>query len=361
MKRYRTIGNGCGRAMASCCKGVWCLVLSALSSLCLFTSCNTIDEDMSDCGSTVTYDLTLVTNINTEIETQLETELSTEVELEIAKRLREYLKNIFTDHAHDVNLSFYDTDGEGERLHHDEHIMDANQASYTLNLPMREYMHLASANLVNNKEVSLEDDKLCRTSMLRQVEGDTVKNHTTGLFTARQPMKVLEGINQQFKVHLYMANCAAALILDPRSQKVKDVKVFSTGFATRFHINDSTYYYPANPPMVRTDELRVQNQRVFCSVNFPSKEKDDTRIVIEDAEAFDAEAGDVSLWSFDVQVTLVDGSITRTMLNYKNPLKAGQLRVAKGWIGDDGVVYTEDSEVATAVTLDWKGGLVINN
>lgn len=359
MKRCMNIGNRCGWAKMSCCKGLLSLFLSVLVPLYLFTACSTIDEDMSDCGSTVTYDLTLVTNINTEIETQLETKLSTEVELEIAHLLRDYLKDIFTDYAHDVNLSFYDTEKDSIRLHHDEHIMDANQASYTLNLPMREYMHLAAANLVNNHEVSIERDDRCHTSMLHQVEQDTIENHTTGLFTARQPMNVLEGINQQFNVRLYMANCAAALLIDPRGQEVKDMKVYSTGFATSFDICDSTYVYPAKSPIVRMDEMQVQDQRVFCSVNFPSRDAEQTRVVIENAEVFDEEAGDVSLWKYEVYVWLSDGTITKTELNFRESLQAGQFKITKCWIGDRGVVYTEDSEVSTSVTLDWKGGLVI--
>lgn len=339
-------------------KKMWQGVFFVLTSL-LFSNCSTIDEDMSDCGTTVTYDLTLVTNINTEIETQLETQLNTEVELEMARRLRDYLKNIFTDYAHDVNLSFYDTEGDFTRLHHDEHIMDANQASYTLNLPMREYMHLAAANLVNNHDVGIEKDEKCNTAMLRQVEQDTIDNHTTGLFTARQPMNVLEGINQHFNVRLYMANCATALIIDPRGQDVADVKVYSTGFATGFNINDSTYIYPAKSPIVRMDEMSVLDQRVFCSVNFPSKDAERTRVVIENAEVFDEEAGDVSVWQIQVCVFLKDGSVTRTVLNFGEPLQAGQLKITKCWIGDNGVVYTKDSEVSTSVTIDWKGGLVI--
>lgn len=361
MKRYLNIGNGCGRAEMSCCKGLLSLFLCALMPLGLFTACSTIDEDMSDCGSKVTYDLTLVTNINTEIETRLETELNTDVELEIAHQLRTYLKNIFTDYAHDVNLSFYDTKGDSARLHHDEHIMNANQASYTLNLPMREYMHLASANLVENHEVSIEKDQLCHTAMLRQEERDTVENHTTGLFTARQPMTVLEGINQQFNVRLYMANCAAALIIDPRGQEVKDVKVYSTGFATGFNICDSTYVYPEKSPIVRMKEMKVQNQLVFCSVNFPSRDAAKTRVVIENAEVFDEEAGDVSLWEYEVYVWLADGSVTKNVLRFRESLRAGQFKITKSWIGDHGVVYTEDSEVSTSVTLDWKGGLVIES
>ena len=223
-----------------------------------------IDEDQSDCEkSKIDYELRLITNISTEIETQLETEttLSTEANLELAKALRNHLSGIFTDFAHDVDLSFYDTVGDSIRLQHDEHIMDANQASYSLNLPMRHYMHLATANILDNQLVTLENDERCHPSTLQQVSRDTIDSHETGIFTARKYMEVLEGVSQNFNVRLYMANCAAMLIIDPQGHDTNGIRVYSTGFATGFNICDSVYNYPANSPIVRTTQLKVNGEK----------------------------------------------------------------------------------------------------
>ena len=155
--------------------------------------------------------------------------------------------------------------------------MDANQASYTLNLPMRQYMHLAVANILDNDIVSLADDGRCHPSKLRQTERDTINSHTTGLFTARQPMEVLEGVDQNFNVRLYMANCAAALVIDPRENKGRDIRVFTTGFATGFNICDSAYHFVDRAPYVRTTRLTEEektDKQAFCSVTFPSREPD---------------------------------------------------------------------------------------
>jgi len=110
-----------------------------LFALLFIVSCSVIDEDLSDCveQAKMDYELRLVTNMTTELKTQL----TTETDLQIADALKQELGNIFTDYAHDVDLSFYDTQGDSTRLQHDEHFMDANQASYALNLPMRRYMH----------------------------------------------------------------------------------------------------------------------------------------------------------------------------------------------------------------------------
>jgi len=211
------------------------------------TSCSVIDEDLSDCGdqAKLDYELRLVTNMTTELTTQL----TTQTDIRLADALKQHLDDIFTDYAHDVDLSFYDTQGDSARIQHDEHFMNANQASYTLNLPMRHYMHLATANIIDNESVTLENDQYCHSSILHQASTDTIDSHTTGVFTARQSMEVLEGIDQSFNVHLYMANCAASLVIDPRGHGQLDkIRVYSTGFATGFNICDSVYHYDARSP-----------------------------------------------------------------------------------------------------------------
>jgi hypothetical protein len=239
--------------------------------------------------------------------------------------------------------------------------MDANQQSYTINLPKRQYKHLAVANVLNNSVVSLLQDDFCRTSQLGQTTRDTIDSHTTGLFTARLPMNVLEGVDQQFKVNLYMANCAAALVIDPRKQDVSNIRVYSTGFASQFNINDSTYTFAAPSPIVRTAELLDVNSgmRCYCSVNFPSREPYyngvGSRSVIETEDPFIAQPGQETLWQFEVYVWK-DGKITKTVLSINKPLRAGQLMIIKGWITDDGVVHTSDQTVGVSVTLDWQEG-----
>ena len=342
--------------------------LSPFLSL-LFMSCSMIDEDQSDCGvqAKVDYEMRLVTNMSTEIQTQL----TTQMDLEMATALRNYLSGIFTDYAHDVDLSFYDTVGDSVRLKHDRHIMDANEASYTLNLPMRQYMHLAVANLVDNDLVGLEKDEYCHPSMLQQVARDTINSHDTGLFTARQPMEVLEGVDQSFKVRLYMANCAACLIIDPRDHNTDGIKVFATGFATGFNICDSAFVFPKQSPIVTTTELKPEGgsgERGYCCVTFPSRMSgkpagSQTRTIIETEEPFIGDSGRETLWQFRVYVPHSSSesrssgeAYTESILNVKNAQKAGELTIIKAHLGGNGEVETKASEVTVSVTLDWKPG-----
>lgn len=322
-----------------------------LSAYWLAAGCSTIDDDLSDCGNTfeLNYQLRLVTNMTTELQTQL----TTMTELNVADSLRKHLENIFTDFAHDVDLSFYETEGALMRLQHDQHIMDANQSSYTLTLPMRKYMHLAIANIADNEVVSLTGDEYSSSSTLQQAKGtltngkEILPSHTTGLFTARQPMEVLSGVDQTFNVRLYMANSAAALVLDTKGQAFSDIKVYATGFANTFYVRDSTYVYSETPPLVIADRVATDSKLLcFCSVNFPSRDA-------MPASVKTRAQGDTSLWQFKVYLTKTDGTITETILDIDEPLKAGDLKIIKGELDDEGAVRPYNSTVGVSVTLNW--------
>jgi hypothetical protein len=259
----------------------------------------------------------------------------------VAESLREHLKDIFSDKAHDIDLSFYDTEGDMIRLQHKRDIIDANQTSYTLTLPMQEYMHLAVANIAENHVVGLSNDENCHTSMLEQTDDSPIASHTTGLFTARLPMEVLSDVSQTFNVKLYMANSAVALVLDTKGHAYSDIKVYATGFAKEFMIEDSTYVFPEKEVLVRADKVETGNDLLcFCSVNFPSHNPDEV-------------GADEPLWQLRVYVTMPDGSITETKIDIKEQLKAGELKIIKGELDDEGAVRPTDSTVGISVTLDW--------
>ena len=322
-----------------------------LSALWLTAGCSVIDDDLSDCYQEseykLEYQLKLVTNMTTEISTKL----NTVTETSVANALKAYLKNIFTDFAHDVDLSFYDTDGSFVRLHHDSHIMDANQKSYTLTLPMRQYRHLAVANIADDKLVSLVKDEYSNTSMLSQDEGtkvslplEYISSHTTGVFTARESMEVLEGIDQTFNVRLYMANSAVTLVIDPMGQPYKDITVFATGFASGFYISDSTYVYSDTPPLVKADKVDTDGTLLcYTSVNFPSRDAN-------------PDMPGATLWHFKVYVTKTDDTITETVLDITEPLQAGELKIIKGSLDSDCAVRPYDPTVGMSVTLNWNSG-----
>lgn len=315
---------------------------------------------MADCETdyTLDYELRLVTNMTAELQTRL----SLEADIQVATALRSYLNNVFSDFAHDVDLSFYDVirDEAAEdslRLHHETHVMDANQSSYTLYIPVRKYMHLAVANTENNGLVHYEGGALCHEARLVQEVKDTIPCHRTGLFSARLPMDIREGESQQFDVSLYMANCASALVVDPGECSIRDVKVFADGFATGFSVCDSVFHYQYTPK-VRADKLEVEGSSFLCfaTVNFPSQDLEATKTVIQVDNPDVQLSADHSLWRFYVYVTLPDGTVTQSILGVTTPLHAGHLKVIKVKVLDNGSVQTEDPLVGVSVTLDWKPG-----
>ena len=320
---------------------VWaCCVSVCFSILLLLTACSSIDEDLSDCGYDyeMVYELQLVTNISTELQTQL----TTETERQVGEALGNHLSEVFKDHAQDIHLSFYDVDETGEVLYQREEQMNNSEKSYTIYLPMRQYRHLALANLQENTWVHLENDENSQTSALVQKEGDVVESHETGIFTARSDMDVLENVDQTFLVKLFMANSAEALVIDPRGQEFKSIQVYATGFATGFNVNDSIYTFAEKSPMVHTQEVQTGTDMLcFCGVNFPSRDKPD---------------GDEPLWEFRVYVTKMDGTVTETVLGIRDPLKAGELKIVKAYLDADGSVCPTDATVGVNITLDWNSG-----
>lgn len=158
-----------------------------------------------------------------------------------------------------------------------------------------------------------------------------------------------------------MANCAAALVIDPRNEDFRDIKVYSTGFASRFDIKDSTFVFGAHAPIVRTQKVEATDtgELCYCSVTFPSREpynNSGTRSVIETTEPFEAPSDAEALWQFKCYVTNQDGSVTETTLGIHRPLRAGQLMIIKGYVTGDGAVKTEDPKVSVSVALDWNSG-----
>lgn len=316
----------------------WILGTALLVGL---AACSTIDEDMSDCGEEfeMEYKLQLITNIETELQSQL----TTGKEKLVADALRNHLANIFTDIAHDIDLSFYDTGKDANLLYHQGNVMDDNEKTYTLFLPAQDYLHLALANLQKNSQVSVTGSD-SRDQALVQKTGETIESHETGIFTARTEIGVKEDVDQTFHVDLYMANSATALVIENTSGvEVKDIQVYATGFATGFNVNDSTYTFVDNPPLIHAQQVTtgVDDMLCFCTVNFPSRDK---------------AVGEEPLWQYVVYVTLADGSVTKSELKIDDPLKAGDLKIVKAYLQADGSLRPDDTLVGVSITLDWKQG-----
>ena len=341
-------------------------VLAAVVLMMLPAGCDfmRITEDLSDCATlfSVKYNVTLRTNLTTQVQTVLRSRF----ENEVADLLEDSLKNIFREFAHDVDLSFYP--GE-ERSFHDSHIMDAGQATYSLELPVNDYRHLALANLADEVEVDLTQSQWVQRSYLSQIVGDTIQGHNTGLFTARQDMNILGNVDQEFDVTLYMVNCASILVIRTDSvgysQGVayRDCQVYSSDFADGFMVNDSTFTHRTNPTV---HDFRVTNppvkREIYYAVTFPSCDTPEEAQTLPDTRADNSQTGSTEedrIWRKYVYVTLPNGDVTRTIINVKMPLQAGQVMIIYAYMRPDGSIYSPNVEVSTSVSLKWKDGLDI--
>ena len=312
------------------------LFTALVAATMLLSSCSIIDEDLDDCGinNKIVYRLKLITNIQTELDQQL----GSADERPVANALRQSLNGIFTDMAHDIDLSFYNADNIREK--HEQHIMNASQAEYVVYLPERDYRNLAVANITNATNVTLESDDNTPTTMkLLQQQGDTIDSHTTGMFTARKTIEVCN-CTESFNVELYMANSCAALVVDTAGVGIRGMKVLTQDFATSFAVSDSTYAYQANP-LIRSVEVPTNGQPYTChyAVSFPSRH---TR--------------SDGLFRIKAYVTLPDGTTTENIITVEQPLMAGYLKIIKMKMKPNGSLTPLSQDVGVSVTLNWKQG-----
>lgn len=307
------------------------LILSLMLGSC-------IDEDLSECGKDyiIEYQLQLCTNMQTEIGS----ELSAPGEQAVARRLEQAMSDIFTDVAQDLDINFY---ANHVQAHHEEHLINAANASFTIYLKADDYRHLAWCNVAANQDVVVSGQNTDNLVDIANAGGDTINGHRYGLFTARKDMDI-KSESYSFTVPMYMQNCATALVINRQGVATEDIKGYVLGLANSFSVNDSIYNHVSNT-VVRTTRMNEGAYTCLHTAGFPSGE-----------EMHSSRAGDTDvIWSYHVYVT-INGNITETKLYVREPLKAAQLKIIKANLHEDGSLATEAPEVGVSVTLDWKPG-----
>lgn len=332
-----------------------CLLI-LLAAMLLLSSCSIINEHMSDCGldNSIVYEMQVVTKVQTELQTQL----NTQYEIPVAEALASNLTNIFTDKAHDIDLSFYNTKNIREK--HEQHTMDASSAQYVLYLPEHDYRHLAVANIKDAHNVSLLSSDTNPLDMrLLQQTADTIDSHNTGLFTARKILELCD-CTEEYNVDLYMANSCTALVVDTAGVDVKGMKMFAKDFATDFAVSDSAYHFDSNP-VVRSVEMEVPKEihrACHYVVSFPSRDEALQLSSQKRATPTNAptKATPDAYYRVMAYITLPDGSITENIISVESPLLAGRLKIIKLEMKPNGSLTPVSQDVGVSVTLDWKEG-----
>ncbi len=319
-----------------------------LFPLCL-CACSIIDDDLSMCGEELVIDYQV--QLHTELDLQLQTDLSLTEETPVREALQKLWEPIFTDKAKDIDLRFFlgSTDILKYRI---QEVINDNRSSYTIRLPKDDYMHLALANIADNRQVHLSGADHAATMILSLPESGTVSPLNTGVFTARLPMNVNDTV-RRFDVHLYMVTAAVALVIDTTlCDSLESLSSVMNGSACTFAVQDSVFSY-ARPCVLKMEDVPVGSGQ-----GLPRK-----AVRGEQSNLFACQATvglptqDDQSWTITCVATLEGNRHTTSTLTIAEPLKAGTLRIIKLTMEGNGAVKPNvGQQVGATVTLDWKSG-----
>jgi hypothetical protein len=290
--------------------------------------------------------------LRTELSTQLQTELSAETDTFVREALQEWLAPVFTDKAKDIDLHFFksETDVISRRI---QDVINANRTSYTIKLPLDNYMHLALANMADNNQMTLGDYEHSKSMVLNLPNSLKLKSMNTGVFSARLPMQV-EDKSQNFEVFLYMVTAAVALVIDTTAcDSLVSMEGTLNDAACGFSVRDSIFDFS------RTCHFEMVNVHVGGPAGAPR------RVFAEDEyvnPACLATVGmptqDSTAWTLTVVSELIGNRKTTSTLTINDALEAGTVRIIRLKMKGDGSVIDDDenNEVGITVTLEWKDG-----
>ena len=340
----------------------WTLAAAISLAALAFTGCSLIDEDISKCTNQarLTYQLEL----DPEIVQELEDELALHSDEEIRTLLKGYIDGVFTNYARDVDLYFFDTNEPMSCLRSLSETMNSASNTYAISMPVRSYMHTAVTNVKVSETAQIAGDETYPTIRLEHKKVDGVyAPQQSGLFTTHRQIDIGEKANQRFRIKLKMANAMSALVLDTgKATGVESIRVVVDGMATSFNLADSTYVYD-DTAIFSTEEFVTENgyKHCYASVHFPSRDSlNGTKGEFDDGGGEDdPDAPLPKLWKWTVYATLADGTVTRSVLEMRPPIKAGQLKIRNAFVLDQGKVGSNEVDVGITVQLDWKPGLDI--
>lgn len=326
------------------CRGALCLTAAAALSAC-------IDEDLSRCGTDFAVNYRFV--LQTSLDETLAGELTTPAEQQLAAPLRTALSGLFSEQAEDLTLHFHHP-STGERLYYEEHLVGSREAGFTLYLPEQDYSHVALANVGAEPAArTVGADRLETLAWEMEAESDTVPSLSRGLFCGWQYLSVGSG-QTSFFMPLYMQDCAAVWVIDPRTAPVASYEAYVAGTASGFFCADSAFTF--DPALrVRTRQVTGGGLVAVYAGCLPSP---DSPVSASEeratGNAYEEQEG--SYWTTWLYVRLASGEVTRNELYVRSPLRAGELKVLKVSLNDRGEVVADEREVGVSVTLDWKPG-----
>ena len=320
---------------------------TALLLLLTMQSCSYIDDDRSDCENTysLTYQLEVVSNINMQLSEQLKVDAGSMT----LKTLDKYFQSVLQPTTTEARLGFYPIGGNPIFFNRD---IEGQRTAFSIAIPANNYRHIAVIGQ-SDPSIFLTDSAKASTVRLTQFLRDTVDSHVQAVMAGTLDMNVLGNQNQSWQVDLYPADAGVAVVMK-RNAKVQRLRVFLADLATSFTPDDSTWHWD-HTSLVRTVPVDVSgtDSIAYCGVAFPSHAATTAAKAIIPAAT---RADDNALWHVVILADMPDGTVTRTVLSLSDALRAGDIRVIRVRVNDNGGISTTDSNVGASVTLDWKKG-----
>ena len=289
-------------------------LITALLLLLTAQSCTFIDDDRSDCEDTysLNYELKVVSNINLQLSEQLQVSTGSMT----LKALNNYFSPIMQPATSEARLGFFPTDGDAP-IYYSLHT-EGRRTALGISIPADNYRHIAVIGQAD-PSIFLTDTTMAATVRLTQFLNDTVDSHNHAILAGTLDMDVTP--------------------------------------------NDSTWHWDHNS-LVRTDAIDVPgtDSVAYCGIAFPSRA--DSQVAAKWGRGITAKnvgkgtesPSNDAVWRIIVLNDMPGGSVTRTVLYVRKPLRAGDVRVIRVHVNDEGGVDTGNSNVGASVTLDWKKG-----
>lgn len=313
-------------------------MLGTAIGLLLTTSC--INEDLSECGSYCDLHFRFTSELSME---QVVTDnLSSSVaEQEMARQLIEKFNPVFSGEIHHLEVPFFESESRSIAHHETIEAGGAKEVSYSLYLPQGVYHHLPVANAMVDSMFSISGHHHLDNYSMFAMQRDTLESLTAGIYQASQQIEC-DGTDQNIHIPLGMVNSAVALVLSPA---VDSVESYIVNTAVGYSFADSTYDFSSSTA-VRTSNVITDDMVASYGVCLPSKAEESVQR---------ATSSDTEYWQMHVYVTR-GGKTTRNVLSVREPLAAGEPKILKATISDDGEIIYHGAEVSVSVTLDWKPG-----
>lgn len=309
--------------------------------------CSLIDDDLSVCNEQITINYHL--QLHTDLSVQLQRELATEQEEPVRRALEQWLDPVFADTSVDLDLRFY-TEVQDRLVMRRQGQMTGSHTSFTVTLPKANFAHVTLAHLQGNPQMQVTNGEHSSTMNLCLNSSDRLSGLQSA-YTARKTIEVNDS-TERIDVSLYMVTSAVAVVIESLAcTDLTAVDGYVSGGAGGFAVWDSTYTFTPSP------DIQLEQVPLPGAGKAPDRVRNGNQPAYICMAAVCMPTPDNTKWSVRLTATLTEDRHTTTTLSLSDPLAAGQLRIIKLQMNEDGeLVPVTGSQIGATVEVDWDNG-----